>query len=74
MKETQTKPYEMTDKERQLHLQVAGSLRLIEKSQWKFHRDQDQIRSYEKVKKKPEPESDEEDDGRPKCKSFKTNY
>jgi hypothetical protein len=58
----------MTEKEKNLHRQVAGSLRLIEKSQRKFERDQDQIRSYEKQKKSIIYESDDEDDGYPKCK------
>ena len=69
MKESQRKPYVMTEKEKELHRQVAGSLRLIEKSQRKFERDQDQIRSYEKHKKRIIYESDEEDDGYPKCKN-----
>lgn len=55
----------MTEKEKELHRQVAGSLRLIEKSQRKFERDQDQIRSYEKQKKSIIYESDDEDDGYP---------
>ena len=69
MKESQRKPYVMTEKEKELHRQVAGSLRLIEKGQRKFERDQDQIRSYEKRKKRIIYESDEEDDGYPKCKN-----
>jgi hypothetical protein len=46
MQQERNQPYKMNDQEMQVHMQIAKSLRRIEKSKRAFERDQDGINSY----------------------------